>query len=398
MNKTKAFSNYFAAIVAGLDFEILQETKNRLMLHLLMWIAFSAFLVLSYMLAYRLSGWEAFMLTVRMVAVNASVFYLFFYGIIPTVLAGQKVRSIIVLLFSLPCCQFIWLAFTYGFSLFYNSIGFEIKVGELKGAIGMAAGQSFFEAISLKRMVSQAIIIISLLSPFFFIKILVEISKLYHTNIKVQEQKANLEIQNINIEKDFLKSQLNPHFLFNTLNNLYSLALRRSDKAPDLILSLSEIMSYTLYEGNNEVVPLRKELDFLQSYFALEKMRYPAEANIHCEICSDADIALLEIAPLLTFTFIENAFKYGLNGSGNAYVKMYINIHNGTFEFLLQNDNEPGAGTSGRGGIGLKNARKRLQLLYPGRFELEIVDNITTFAVSLTINLKSNEAADLPDY
>ncbi|MDW8549591.1 sensor histidine kinase [Epilithonimonas ginsengisoli] len=251
----------------------------------------------------------------------------------------------------------------------------------------MSADQSFLEAVSPKRMLSQSIIIISILSPFFFLKILFEIFKLYNRNLKLQKNKLEVEIQNINIEKDFLKSQLNPHFLFNTLNNLYGLSVKKDDSAPEVILNLSEIMSYTLYESNSEKVALEKELDFIKNYFELEKMRYPKDKNIQLEILGGNQLNGLYIAPLLTFTFIENTFKYGLKHSKNQFIDQKIKIENKTFYFVLENDFDKSEIKKEFGGIGLENIKKRLQLLYPNQHDLKISTFENSFKVELKINL-----------
>ncbi len=142
-----------------------------------------------------------------------------------------------------------------------------------------------------------------------------------------------IEIQNINMEKDFLKAQLNPHFLFNTLNNLYSLTLKKDNQAPEVILNLSDMMSYTLYESNTEKVTLTKELEFIQNYFNLEKMRYPADKNIRLNISGDVDAKGLYIAPLLTFSCIENAFKYGLKTTEGSFIFLDIKVKDSLFIF-----------------------------------------------------------------
>lgn len=389
MQITNNTSNYFIKKIARFDFDQFSKPRNRILLHLLMWTSFSILLFLSYKLAYQLSNFNALIFTIRMAVVNASVFYLFFYAILPQIISGKRLQSIFFLVFSLPLCILIWTFLTYAFSLLYHRLGFEVQNGELKGAVSNAAAQTIFQAISLKRMLSQTIIIISLLSPFFFIKILYEISKLYRKNLKIQNEKSALEIQNINIERDFLKAQLNPHFLFNTLNNLYGLALKKDDSTPEVILNLSEIMSYTLYESNSEKVPLQKELAFLKNYFELEKMRYPKDSNIHCEIEGEDQVHSLKIAPLLTFTFIENAFKYGLKSNTDPYIKMHINIHNQKLEFRLENDAELMSKSVKLGGIGIENIKKRLQLLYPNQYDLQIKNDYDKFEVSLKINLEN---------
>ena len=211
----KISSNYFTQRIGEFDFEQFYTKQKRLMFHSLMWLSFAFLLFLSYRLAYQLTYFNSFILTLRMCVVNMIVFYIFFYLLLPKILKLSFGFATFYLIISFPLFVIVWLLSTYLFSIIYHNLGFEILDGELKGVITASASQTFWEAISFSRIISQAIIFISLLSPFFFVKILFEISKLYSRTIKIQNQKNLLEIQNINIEKDFLKSQLNPHFLFN---------------------------------------------------------------------------------------------------------------------------------------------------------------------------------------
>jgi sensor histidine kinase YesM len=386
MQKRK-ISGYFTAKIGEFNFEKFYTPQKRIVLHSLMWLSFAFLLFLSYRLAYHLTYLNSFILTVRMSVVNMIVFYIFFYGLLPKILKKPLGFVVVSLIVSFPVFVIIWLLLTYSFSLVYHYFGFEILNGELKGAIAASANQTFWEAISLKRMVSQAIIIISILSPFFFVKILFEISKLYSRTIQIQKQKSLLEIENINIEKDFLKSQLNPHFLFNTLNNLYSLSLKKDNVVPEVILNLSDTMSYTLYESNTEKVELWKEVEFIKNYSELEKMRYSADKNIQFEFPSENDCRGLRIAPLLTFTFIENAFKYGLKSSDSAFLELKISIEKGSFIFEVKNDFSVDEKKKSHGGIGLENVKKRLQLLYPSGHKLEISGSENVFFVKLNIDL-----------
>ncbi|MBZ4035551.1 sensor histidine kinase [Flavobacterium sp. 17A] len=383
MPNTTSTSGYFLDKIASLNFDHFFTKRNRILLHVFMWLTFCVLLFWTYVIGYKLIYIDAVLLTIRMALVNMIVFYMLFYLLLPKIFSGNKI--IIPLLFVLPISIFVWMAATYFISLFYYALGLEITFGELKNVIKMSAQQTFLEAVSPKRMLSQTIIIISLLSPFCFAKILVEITKLYNKKFKIEREKAALEIQNIQIEKDFLKAQLNPHFLFNTLNNLYGLTVRKDNLAPEIILNLSDIMSYTLYESNTEIVRLEKELDFIQNYIALEKMRYADDADI--EITIEGQTAGLFVAPLLTFTFIENAFKYGLK-SKNAFIKLNIKIENNTFWFSLENDSEEDIKDADFGGIGVENARKRLELLYPNQYELEIRTLENSFKVDLKIVLR----------
>ncbi|KRD57984.1 histidine kinase [Flavobacterium sp. Root935] len=388
MPNTTTTSGYFLDKLVSLNFDQFFTKRNRVLMHICMWLGFSILLFLSYVIGYHLVYFDAILLTFRMAAVNIIVFYMLFYLLLPKIFSGNKTRIIILLLILFPLSIFVWMAATYFFSLFYYTLGLEITFGELKGVIKMSAEQTFLEAVSLKRMLSQTIIIISLLSPFCFAKILVEITRLYNKKFQIQKEKTALEIQNIQIEKDFLKAQLNPHFLFNTLNNLYGLTVRKDNLAPELILNLSDIMSYTLYESNTDIVRLEKELDFIKNYIALEKMRYADDKDIQVNIEGEDQTAGLFIAPLLTFTFIENAFKYGLKSTKKAFVKLDIKIENNTFWFSLENDFEESPAVNNFGGIGVENSRKRLELLYSNHYKLEIKKQDSSFKVDLKIVLR----------
>ncbi|WP_316777724.1 sensor histidine kinase [Pedobacter antarcticus] len=389
MQHTQVFSGYFTDKIAEFNFEEFYTVKKRVLLHSLMWVGFAILLFISYRTGYHLTYFNSFILTFRMVIVNMIVFYSFFYVALPRIFRGSVGMAILLIIIAFPVFMIIWIVITYLFSLGYHALGFEILTGELKGAIKGSANQTFFQAISPSRIISQTIIIISILSPFFFVKILFEISRLYNRTLNIQKQKAMLEIQNINIEKDFLKAQLNPHFLFNTLNNLYSLSLRKDDLVPGVILNLSDTMSYTLYESNTEKVPLCKELDFIRNYAELEKMRYSGDKNIHYEFPSEEECSGLYIAPLLTFTFIENAFKYGLKSKKDAFLSLRIKLRDGHFYFELENDVDITGEKAGFGGIGLENAKKRLQLLYPYKYDLQIQLLESCFKVSLKLDLEN---------
>ncbi len=170
------------------------------------------------------------------------------------------------------------------------------------------------------------------------------------------------------------------------MNNLYGLSVKKDDSAPEVILNLSDIMSYTLYESNAEKVPLEKEIDFIKNYFELEKMRYPKDKDIRLEISGVERISGLYIAPILTFTFIENAFKYGLK-SQKPFIKQEVIINDNQFLFIVENDKERISEKNKFGGIGIENIKKRLQLLYPNQHQLEIKNLENTFRIELKINL-----------
>ncbi len=207
--------------------------------------------------------------------------------------------------------------------------------------------------------------------------------------LKNQREKQELHTQTMQSELRFLKSQINPHFLFNTLNSLYALTLKKSDKAPDIVLKLSEMMRYMLYECNEPFVPLRKEVHYIKNYLELEKLRQGE--NIHIDFKVEGNISNQKIAPLMFMSFIENCFKHGLgNHIAPGFVRISLNVEGNSIKALIENSKPqsmPKALHPRSGGIGLVNVRRRLDLLYQNRYTLDIEDAPNTYAVHLNISL-----------
>ncbi|MBP7184136.1 MAG: histidine kinase [Saprospiraceae bacterium] len=202
-------------------------------------------------------------------------------------------------------------------------------------------------------------------------------------------ERQDLEHKNTQTELSFLKSQINPHFLFNTLNNLYALTLKKSDKAPEIVLKLSEMMRYMLYECNEKKVMLSKEIYYLKNYLDLEKLRISQNVDVHFEENGVMDHH--EIAPLLFIPFIENSFKHGVtNFIDEGYVYMLIEVKNDVLYFTLENSKTsiPNQNLSKHsGGIGLKNVKRRLELLYANRHILKIENTPDCYKVNLELML-----------
>lgn len=196
------------------------------------------------------------------------------------------------------------------------------------------------------------------------------------------------ESSQLQAELDSLKSQINPHFLFNSLNNIYSHSLLESEKTPGLILKLSGLLNYILYECQDERVTLDKELEFLKNYLELEQVRIDESVSVKLDVAVD-DPALL-IAPLLFVPLIENAFKHGVNiQRPNPYIHVKLSTnHDGIFNFSCKNLKDEFHDTDTRsGGIGLSNVRKRLELIYPGQHEFKIFEDNDSYEVNLILKL-----------
>ncbi len=203
---------------------------------------------------------------------------------------------------------------------------------------------------------------------------------------RVTEQRAiRAEADKANAELSFLKAQINPHFLFNTLNNIYSLAVTKSDHTPVAILKLSHIMRYMTDEVSEDFVPLDSEIEFIGDYIDLQRIRFNSQACINFSVTGDATDKI--IAPLVIMTFIENVFKYGISSHEPSEIIIKIFIDRTSVDFFCQNRVFAAKQHPGRTGIGISNTRQRLEFLYPSRHVLNIVSDNDLYTVHLCLQL-----------
>jgi two-component system LytT family sensor kinase len=208
-----------------------------------------------------------------------------------------------------------------------------------------------------------------------------------------EKERLAKELTKLNTETElkYLKSQINPHFLFNSLNSIYALSLQKSDLAPELILKLSDILRYILYEGSEKKVSLSQEVKYLKSYLELEKVRHGKRMELTLDI--EGDTEAQEIAPMLLIPFVENSFKHGVSkdrAGGYVNVKLKSDHQNIHFEIVNSkplNGSEIKKDMNYKGGIGLVNVKKRLNLLYPKKYNLNIGESDKEFKVELDIQL-----------
>lgn len=194
--------------------------------------------------------------------------------------------------------------------------------------------------------------------------------------INLKNEKAKTELMQ-------LQSQVNPHFFFNMLNNLYGLVDKDKDKAKMLILKLSDMMRYSIYEGQKEFVPLKDEIDFIKNYIELHRMRYHKKIDINYDI--DVDNDNLKILPLLFIILVENAFKHGVEVlRDNAFVDIQLTSHQNQLYLTIKNNFD--VSEKSKSGIGLSNLHRRLELVYPNRHE--IVHHIDNDIYTVTLKLK----------
>jgi LytS/YehU family sensor histidine kinase len=185
-------------------------------------------------------------------------------------------------------------------------------------------------------------------------------------------------------ELSYLKAQINPHFLFNTLNSIYALTVKRSDNAPESITKLSSIMRYSITDAAQDFVALDKELNYINAYIELEKLRLTDKVKLNYTV--NGDPAGKQIAPLIFIPFIENAFKYGVSTQENSEIKISIVIGKNDLNLTVENT-KVRADNKNKLGLGITNTKKRLSLLYPGKHTLEINDAEKKFSVKLNLTL-----------
>ena len=231
--------------------------------------------------------------------------------------------------------------------------------------------------------------LIGIYAVVFFASIVKLIKNWYN----IQTRNKELQKEKLEAELNFLKSQVHPHFLFNTLNNLYALTLKKSEKSPEIVLKLSEILDYMLYESKEEKTTLEKEIQLIKNYISLEELRFGKRLRITLDI--DGNITRLKIAPLILFPFIENSFKHGVSKTNeSAEIEIKINLEENLLLFEVKNSKPKSIinDTEQKGnGIGLQNITKRLNLLYKDSHWLEIKERTESYYVKLKIDLREKK-------
>jgi sensor histidine kinase YesM len=269
-------------------------------------------------------------------------------------------------------------------TIFYNLIPF------IDGEFAVKyRADGFFNIHRMLWITVKAGIVVSLTSALKLIKHWYETEKIARS----------LEHEKLEAELKFLKTQLHPHFLFNTLNNLYALTLKKSDHAPEMVIKLAELMHYMLYESNSREVTLEKELQYLDNYISLEKLRYSGRAEISFSV--SGDITGKKVAPMLFLPFIENSFKHGLGEEVNAgWVDIHLRVQEDWVILEVENSRSVPdiihpVPTGNGNGIGLRNVQRRLDLLYPDRYELKVERHPGTHLALLKLVAPTNDLEPL---
>ncbi len=334
------------------------------MYHFLFWLFYFSSAALIIVNVRQIHHWTFFLKLLTLLPPDMMQVYLNIYILIPRLLFRRKYFlyfSTLLTSILLQSALFIWLHRYYTLS------------GETAFSHAMD--------ITPANLAIQGLNILSLVGLATGIKFL--------KDWMLQEQQwQEKEKQHIETELNFLKSQIHPHFFFNTLNNLYSLTVRKSDEAPEVVLKLSDLMSYMLYESGAPMVPLDKEIVNLENYIALERLRYGRRLTLCFE--KKGDTGSIQIPPLLLLAFVENGFKHGLKermGPVHIDLTLDADVQRQWLHFKVCNPAGLAPEAGGPGGIGLRNVIRRLDILYGTRYTLHMERTEDTFKAHLKIPL-----------
>jgi hypothetical protein len=231
-----------------------------------------------------------------------------------------------------------------------------------------------------------------LLSEMFFISLLVVG---FNAAIKIavkwqrEEQKnKELEKEKLQTELAFLRNQVSPHFFMNTLNNIHALIDVNTENAKESIIKLSKLMRYLLYDSEQGKTSLKKEIEFIQNYVDLMKLRFSSKVKV--ELSFPENIPEIEIPPMLFTSLVENAFKHGVSYQNDSFIVIYLRLQSEKLIFRIKNSVNSNAENIEKGGLGLKNMHKRLELIYGQRFELDKTENDAFFEINVKIPINGN--------
>jgi len=342
----------------------------RIGIHIIFWLLVGYFY-------YLIFTWNSefpkvsFIFTIGLLPVAIVETYLFNYLLIPKFLSEKKYGRFFYLSIFTALVS-TWLSFLI---VFYALI----RILNTEASLEPAVLHPELQVLSLNFIVFFAIAIKQVKRAFY----------MQQEKNKLEKAQLTTALKLKEAELKLLKAQVHPHFLFNTLNNLYGLTLEKSDQAPKLVLQLSEILDYILYRCDASKVPLAEDLNNLKNYIEIEKIRYSEKLDLTAEFPKNT--GKLQIAPLILLPYIENAFKHGVSQfPGIAHVHLKTSVEGRNLIFQIENSRNPlvKKKETNNKGIGMINVQRRLDLLYSGKYILTVEENDETFSVNLKLELE----------
>lgn len=345
-------------------------TRNRFLLHILFW---SGLLLYDGFIWGMVDGVysERFVSSLIELPLKITATYFTLYILIDKFLVEKKYTAFLFLL----------VLSMAGFGIILRAISYYI-IYPIYYPDGLKMPLFFLPKILISIFVTYSLV--AIVASFHLIK---HYYKHQQAAQLLQQTAEQLEKEKLAAELKLLKSQINPHFLFNTLNNLYVLTLNNSEKAPEMVHKLSQLMSYMLYDSNQSEVPLEKEIQYIKNYIDLEKVRYGERLEVTLGIYEK--IEGITVAPLLILPFVENSFKHGAsNQLNNGWIHIDFGVQEKMLVIKVENS-KPDFHPENKitSGIGLDNVKKRLNHLYPNRYSLQLFDEQDTYLSVLKLSL-----------
>lgn len=332
--------------------------RSRILQHVVFWL-FSFYVLLKvFQLSETIATIDLIYTLMFLLGISGAV-YVNVLFLIPQFLAKRKY---------LPYC--ILIVMNLGFWSFFNIILFEDLIDFIFPGYYFI---SYYEFIDILKFTLS----------FIGISTLFKLSRGWFQMLEAENRIMRLESENLSSELKTLKDQLNPHFLFNSMNNIHAMAIKSADKTQALVRHLSDLLRYTLYETSEDFVPLENEVNFLKNYIELQRVRI--ESNVELNLIIKGELKNKTIAPLLLMPLIENAFKHGMKGDiEDTFVRVEISCES-QICIIIENNNGEVSNYSIASGIGLKNVKRRLELLYPDQHIFNIHSEGKTFKVELIL-------------
>lgn len=345
--------------------------QNRILIHILFWVSLSFFYT---KLIFRgdMPFWDQYLLNVVLFPSIIVASYILVYYQLPKLIHKKK---------------YLMFGITLILSLYFSMVlarVLTIYIAEpVLGMDGAFPGMLFTIMSSIDRLFNGY-----LLTLVLGMGLMASI-KMMKQNIEEKQKAERLEKEKHIAELNFLKAQIHPHFLFNTLNNLYTLTLQKSDQAPTTVIKLSEMLDYMLYQCNDKQVPIHKEIKLLNNYIDLERLRYGERLEFHFD--QNIDDAESPIAPLILLSMVENAFKHGASGAiKKPKIEINISVKDNLLEARVYNTKPIQAQVDParyKEGIGVSNIKRQLELIYPDAYTLQIDEKEGYYSVELEIQL-----------
>ena len=347
-----------------------QYKKYRIFIHLLFWLLVLSFY--TWLFGSENSDYKgAFQFVVMLLPITVATTYFLNYYLVPKYVLQKK-----YFLFLLYFIYTFIISITLGLNVIVLTF---VVIADFNVANMVPASFNIIYLIAGNYLVVLFAVTIKLISHWY---------QMDAKNWLLERKSMEIELKLKEAELKLLKAQIHPHFLFNTLNNLYGLVLSGSEKAPGIVLKISSLLDYMLYQSIKPFVGLDEEVRYIKDYIDLEKLRY---GNLQIKLSENGNFKNHTIAPMILLPFVENAFKHGISKDvDNLWLEIRIDLDKDVLRFYIKNPRHPDQDIDKTGytdGIGLKNVQKRLDIIYPERHELKIQQEQDTFTIHLKVNL-----------